>query len=84
MAYLNKHGLGYYNNLTYDQILEDIAPVERTTTASQAYLVDDYLVYRGQLYKVVQNIGKNDTIIFTGNNKNCIITNVFKWRWLDE
>lgn len=40
----------------------NIAPVEPTSTASQAYAVNSFLVYNGQLYRVTAAIAQGDTL----------------------
>lgn len=40
----------------------NLATVESGTTASQAYVVGDYLVYNGQLCKVISAIAQGDTL----------------------
>ena len=40
----------------------DLAPVEVTSTASQAYAVNSFLVYNGQLYRVTAEIEIGDTL----------------------
>ena len=39
-----------------------LAPVESTSTASQAYAVGDYLVYNGILHKVISAINSGETL----------------------
>lgn len=43
-------------------ILTSIAPIEETTTTTQAYAVGDYLYYDGTLYKVTTAIASGGTI----------------------
>lgn len=52
-----------------------VAPPETTTTASQAYAVDDYLIYNGNLYRVKSPIASGGTIDTTGNDANVIKIN---------
>jgi len=40
----------------------NLAPVETTSTASQAYAVNSFLVYGGQLYRVTAAIAQGDTL----------------------
>lgn len=40
----------------------NLATIESGTTASQAYVVGDYLVYNGQLCKVISAIAQGDTL----------------------
>lgn len=54
----------------------NLAPIEPTTTASQAYGVGDYLVYGGQLYKVTTAIASGGTIVPTGSGANVAATTV--------
>ena len=42
--------------------LTNFAPVEETTTASQAYSVNSFLIYNGQLYRVTAAITQGDTL----------------------
>ena len=44
-----------------------VAPVEATTTASQAYSVNDFLIMDGTLYKVIANIASGGTITINTN-----------------
>ena len=43
-------------------VLADIAPVEASTTASQAYQAGSYLIYNNQLYMVTVDIASGGTI----------------------
>lgn len=54
----------------------NLATIETTTTASQAYAVGDYLVYGGQLYKVTTAIASGGTITTTGSSANVAATTV--------
>lgn len=54
----------------------NLATIETTTTASQAYAVGDYLVYGGQLYKVTTAIASGGTIVVTGSGANVAATTV--------
>lgn len=54
----------------------NLATIETTTTASQAYGVGDYLVYNGQLYKVTTAIASGGTIVVTGSGANVVATTV--------
>ena len=54
----------------------NLAPIEATTTASQAYAVGDYFVYSGQLYKVTTAIASGGTIVPTGSGANVVATTV--------
>lgn len=54
----------------------NIATVEATTTASQAYDVDDYLIYGGILYKVITAIASGGTIVTTGLSANVEATDI--------
>lgn len=47
---------------TVENGFANIAPIENTTTASQAYAVGDYLMYDGKLYKVTTAIISGGTI----------------------
>lgn len=40
----------------------NLAPVEVTSTASQAYAVNSFLVYNGQLYRVTAAVAQGDTL----------------------
>lgn len=40
----------------------NLAPVESTSTASQAYAVNSFLIYNGQLYRVTAAIAQGDTL----------------------
>lgn len=44
-----------------------IAPVEKTSSASQAYSQGEQLIYEGELYDVIAAISQNDTLT-VGNN----------------
>lgn len=54
----------------------ELAPVEATTTASQAYAVDDLLVYNNTLYRVTTAIASGGTIVTTGANANVAETSI--------
>lgn len=56
-----------------DANAEEIAPVEETTTASQAYAVNDFLIYDGKLYRVTSSIASGGTIT---PGTNCTETSV--------
>lgn len=45
----------------------NLAPVEATSTASQAYAVNSFLVYNGQLYCVTAAIAQGDTLTVGAN-----------------
>ncbi len=45
----------------------DLAPVEASGTASQAYAVNGFLVYNGQLYRVTAAIAQGDTLMVGTN-----------------
>ena len=54
----------------------ELAPVEATATASQAYAVDDLLVYDNTLYWVTTAIASGGTIVTTGANANVVETSI--------
>lgn len=54
----------------------ELAPVEATTTASQAYAVDDLLIHDNKLYQVTTAIASGGTIVTTGANANCVETSI--------
>ena len=47
----------------------NLAPVEESSTASQAYAVNSFLIYNGQLYRVTADIAQGGTIT---PNTNCV------------
>jgi len=48
----------------YSEYIPDvICPVEETSTASQAYAVNDMLIYSGKMYLVTQAIAQGDTLV---------------------
>ena len=47
-----------------------IAPVESSSTAANAYEVDDQLIYNGVLYRVTAAIAIGDTLATTGAGEN--------------
>lgn len=51
------------------QTLSNFAKVETGTTASQNYIVGDFVVVDGQLYKVISQISATDTFIVNTNIK---------------
>lgn len=53
-----------------------IAPIESSTTASQAYAVGDLLFYNNILYKVTSAISQGGTIAISGGSPNITETNV--------
>lgn len=53
-----------------------IATVEESTTASQAYSAGDYLVLDGVLYKVTDDIAQDGTIVTEGEGKNVDLATV--------
>ena len=55
---------------------ESIAPIEQSTTASQAYEVGDLLFYDDILYKVTSAISQGETIIISGASTNVIQTDI--------
>ena len=63
----------------YNNILNNIATVETTSTASKNYAVDEHLIYNGLLYKVTVTIAQGD-ILVVGTN----ITRVNITDWLSD
>jgi hypothetical protein len=61
---------------TAEGVNSNLAPIEATTTASQAYAIGDYLVCGGQLYKVTSPIASGGTIVPTGSGANVAATTV--------
>ena len=61
---------------SWAEVGSNLATVEGTTTASQAYAIGDYLVYGGQLYKVTAAIASGGTIVLTGSGANVMATTV--------
>ena len=55
---------------------ESIAPIESTTTASQAYAVGDLLFYNDTLYRVTSAISSGGTIIVSGTYANVTETDI--------
>ena len=53
-----------------------IAPIESSTTASQAYAVGDLLFYNNILYKVTSAISQGGTISISGNDTNVESTDI--------
>lgn len=53
-----------------------MATVEESTTASQAYSAGDYLVLDGVLYKVTDDIAQDGTIVTEGEGKNVDLATV--------
>ena len=51
----------------YDITDKNIATIEETSTASQAYSVGDYLVYQGVLYKVTSAISQGGALTVGSN-----------------
>lgn len=47
--------------------MSNIAPIEKTSTASKAYAIGDNLIYNGILYKVDAAIAQGATLVPTGN-----------------
>jgi hypothetical protein len=58
---------------------QDFAPVEATTTASQAYAVGDYLINGNYLYKVTQAIASGGTITAGTNVTRAVVSDVLKY-----
>lgn len=55
---------------------ESIAPIEQSTTASQAYEVGDLLFYDDILYKVTTAISQGGTITISGVSANVVQTDI--------
>lgn len=47
--------------------MSNIAPIEKTSTASKAYAIGDQLIYNGILYKVDAAIAQGATLVPSGN-----------------
>lgn len=50
------------HNDEFEKVHENVAPVESSSTASQAYSIGDYLVYNSQLYQATAAIASGDTL----------------------
>lgn len=72
MEFLNFEGLAYFKNKENSQI----APVESTTTASQAYEIGQYFWYDGKLYEATADIALGDTFVTSGDSANCELADI--------
>lgn len=72
MEFLNFEGLAYFKNKENSQI----APVESTTTASQAYEIGQYFWYEGKLYEATAAIALGDTFVTSGDSANCELADI--------
>ena len=62
----------------YDLTDKNIATIEDTSTASQAYSVGEYLAYNGILYKVTTAISKGDPLTVGSNIASTLVGNELK------
>ncbi len=49
-------------NTTITDVLGDFATIESTETATNSYVIDDFLIYNSKLYKVISDIQIGDTL----------------------
>ena len=57
-----------------NNLVNNVAPIEPSTTASQAYSKDDQFIFEGQLVKATTDITA-ETQIVVGNEGNCVVAN---------
>lgn len=75
-------GIIKYKDITYGAgggggaSSESIAPIESSTTASQAYSIGDLFFLNDVLYKVTTAIASGGTITVEGANSNVIATDI--------
>ena len=72
MEFLNFEGLAYFKEKENSQF----APVESTTTASQAYEIGQYFWYEGKLYEATAAIALGDTFVTSGDSANCELADI--------
>lgn len=72
MEFLNFEGLAYFKEKENSQF----APVESTTTASQAYEIGQYFWYEGKLYEATAAIAQGDGFVTSGTGANCELADI--------
>ena len=64
-----------YNSIHDGATQQLVAPVQANLIATRAYAVNEEFIYMDKLYKVTTAIASGGTIIFSGGNANCELTN---------